>query len=541
VATEARCDVLVVGAGPVGMTAALLLAARGVRVGVIEKNKTTADDPKAISLDDESLRVYQQAGVESDVLNVIVPGTGTMYFDATNERLFHARAAVPFRSGYPFKNPFAQPDLERVLCEALRREALVTLRFGTELESFTQSSDGVEATVRRESSTEIVRARYILGADGGRSRVRSTLGVEMIGHSHEDVWLVVDCLEDTRSERYGMHHADPARPHVVVPGLDGRCRYEFYTYPDECNLNEPQFELIEKLLAPYRTITPDQIERAVAYKFHALNAKSWRSNKAFLLGDAAHMMPPFAGQGLNSGIRDAANIAWKLADVLSGRANDSILDTYEDERRPHAQAVIHSSERLGRVVMTRNVRLARYRDAVVHAALGSPEGRTYFEEMRYRPTTRITNGLVFEPSSHSLVGTQIGQPTVFSIFDRQQLPFDRLLGSFWALVGVGVDNGDWRKAVNVFDAKPLFSVRYVDVPLDDTLSTRRFPINVAVDLDNRLYEEFATARGCFVLIRPDHFVAAVVAPERLDELAAAITNRYAASPLDARPKREGMI
>lgn len=505
---ESEERVLVVGAGPVGMTAAILLAAEGIPVTVVEKNLTTADDPKAISLDDESLRVYQRAGIVDRVLPVIVPGTGTTYYDADDRVLFHGGAVVPYRAGYPFKNPFAQPDLERVLRAALEEHPLVDVRFGTELIGLEQDVDGVIARVVGAEGDSSLRADVALGADGGRSRVRALLDIPMSGRSHSDVWLVIDCLDDVRTERYGMHHADPRRPHVVVPGLHGRCRYEFYLHPGECDATaEPPFSLIEQLLARYRTITPAQVERAVAYRFHGLNADRWRAGRAFLLGDAAHMMPPFAGQGLNSGIRDAANLTWKLAAVLRNGADDAVLDTYEQERRPHAAAVIRSSERLGRVVMTTNQRLARFRDRVVREALATPDGRAFFEGMQYRPSPRIMKGLVADPAEHPLTGTAIGQPQVFDFARRRPVRLDDLLGRGWALVGVGVeDDADWAAAI---EETTSLTPAFVDVPLDDTVRDRPHPITVAVDLDTRLYAEFESARGRFVVVRPDRVVAAV--------------------------------
>ena len=527
-ATDTSTEVLVVGAGPVGMTAAALLASHGVPVTVIEKNATTADDPKAISLDDESLRVYQRAGIASDVLQVIVPGTGTRYYDADNEPVFHGGAPVPYRSGFPFKNPFAQPALERVLRSTLERHPLVDLRFSTELVSLDQDADGVTTSVVSPAGASAVRSAFVLGADGGRSRVRSVLGIGMTGRSHEDLWLVIDCTGDTRSERYGMHHGDPRRPYVVVPGLAGRCRYEFYLFPgEEPDPAHPSFSLIERLLAPHRSITPDQVERAVAYRFHGLNADAWRRGRALLLGDAAHMMPPFAGQGLNSGIRDAANLTWKLAAVLHGRASVSLLDSYEAERRPHAEAVIRSSERLGRLVMTTSERLARARDRSVRRALETPEGRAFFEGMHYRPSTRLTTGLVLDPEEHGLVGTVIGQPTVFDLDAHRATGFDDLLGDGWSVIGVGLDAdvgaASWPPVIEAF---AFLTPGYVDVPLDDTMHTRPAPIRVAVDLDTRLYAEVGAARGRFVVVRPDRVVAAVVdatmapaAAARLDLLA----------------------
>ncbi|MFT3797137.1 bifunctional 3-(3-hydroxy-phenyl)propionate/3-hydroxycinnamic acid hydroxylase [Microbacterium sp.] len=528
-------EVLVVGAGPVGMTSALLMASHGIAVVLIEKNATTADDPKAISLDDESLRVYQRAGMVDQVLPVIVPGTGTSYFDADDQLLFHGGAAVPNRFGFPFKNPFAQPDLEKALRSALEQHPRVDVRFSTELIGLEQDADGVTARVRTPHDDGSIRARAVLAADGGRSAVRALLDIPMSGRSHPDVWLVVDCLEDPHAERYGMHHGDPRRPYVVVAGLHGRCRYEFYLHPGEGEATEnPPFELIERLLSPLRPITPQQVERAVSYRFHGLTADRWRDGRVFLLGDAAHMMPPFAGQGLNSGIRDAANLTWKVAAVLRAEAPDALLDTYEHERRAHARAVVRSSERLGRVVMTTNERLARFRDRVVRQALSTREGRDFFEGMRYRPSTRITEGLVLRAERDALAGTSIGQPSVFDFDRRATTPFDDLLGTGWALIGVGLDaDQPWAGVAELF---PALTPRLVDVPLDDTVRDRPPGVTVTIDLDGRLYAEVDAARGRFLLVRPDRVIAAVLST---DELAHAEQDLGLRLPRDGVPTDHG--
>ncbi|MHC3475208.1 bifunctional 3-(3-hydroxy-phenyl)propionate/3-hydroxycinnamic acid hydroxylase [Streptomyces sp. 7R007] len=532
--TSAPPSVLVVGAGPTGLTAAHLLGSRGVRVLLVERNATTSDAAKAISLDDESLRTLQSAGgLDEAVYPILVPGTGTRYFGARGRPLVHARGTGDQRLGHPFKNPFAQPDLERVLREQLRRLPGVDVRFGTRLTALTQHPDRVRVSLRtggEDGPVEELDVPYVLGCDGGRSTVRDLLAVPMHGRSFPDVWLVADTLEDTHDQRYGMHHGDPGRPVVIVPGRDGRCRYEFRLKPGECEAGAPPpFGLLRELLRPYREITPEQIERAVAYSFHALLADRLRDGRCFLLGDAAHMMPPFAGQGLNSGVRDAANLCWKIAEVVAGRAGDALLDTYDTERRPHARAVIDLSVRLGRIVMTTSRPRALLRDMLVRTAMHIRPARRYLTEMRYRPSARIREGVVVptDGAGSGLVGAMLPQPRVLHGPHHRPARLDDVLGQGWSLLGIGVSDTDWATAVRA----GLPEATAVDVFLDDRTPRDRAGRTGIADADGRLDTLFAGLNGSFVLVRPDRFVAAVFAPDRAEYVG--LTLRRFARPCPA--------
>lgn len=505
--SQGRVDVAICGAGPVGLTAAALLAARGVAVTVLEQNATTSDEPKAISIDDEALRVYQQAGIVDRILPIVVPGTGTRYYGSDGVALFSARGPALFRLGYPFKNPFAQPDLERALVAVLDEALSVELRFGARVTGFQQRTDGVRLRVESSGVDQILDAAYVLGCDGGRSATRLLQDVDMTGRSYSDVWLVVDTLDDPHTERFAMHHGDPQRPHVIVPGLDGRCRYEFRLFDGEGEAGEPpSFELIQRLVSRYRAIEAHQVERAVNYRFNAVVADEWMIGRSFLLGDAAHMMPPFAGQGLNSGIRDAANLAWKIADVLDGRLDPSVLASYQTERAPHALATVRMSERLGRIVMSTSAGLAQRRDERVRAALETDQGRAFLEEMRYRPAQQYTDGLVL-PSGPEEVGVPIGQPLVFDATDHELCRLDDAVGADWAVVGVDVGESDWAAVGSITEA--LGATQTLVVTQEHLPRTSR---RALIDVDGSLVREFARYQGKFVLIRPDHFVAAVWEP-----------------------------
>ena len=506
-------QVLVVGGGPTGLTAANLLGALGVRVLLLERNTSTSDEAKAISLDDESLRSLQLAGLDEAVYRIVVPGTGTKYFGAKGQPLVHARGTGgPYRFGHPFKNPFAQPEFERSLREGLDRFPHVQQRFGTSLLSVEQGVGGVSVRSSGGDGSGPVTALtvpYVLACDGGRSTVREQLGIPMTGESFDEVWLVADLLQDPHDQRYGMHHGDPRRPHVIVPGRQGRCRYEFRLDPGEGTAaTTPPFELVRELVSPYRPLRPDQVERAVTYRFHALLADRLRDGSVFLLGDAAHMMPPFAGQGLNSGLRDAVNLSWKLAAVLAGEADDALLDTYEAERRPHAQAMIDLSVRLGRVVMTTDPRRAWLRDLVIGTAMRTRRGRRWFTEMRYRRPTPLTDGAVVrQPSDRApgLTGLPLPQPQVLRGADHALVRLDDVLGPSWSCLGIGAQDSGW----DVVLAAGLPVRSRVDVLLDDR-SAQEHPDRVVItDADGRLDAVFAGLRGHFVLVRPDRMVAAV--------------------------------
>lgn len=356
----------------------------------------------------------------------------------------------------------------------------------------------------------------------------------MRGRSYpDDVWLVVDTLDDPHDERYGMHVGDPDRPLVIVPGRAGRCRYEFRLRPGECAPGTAvPFGLVRDLLRPHRDITPEQVERSVAYTFHALLAERLRVGRCFLLGDAAHMMPPFAGQGLNSGVRDAANLCWKVADVLAGRATEALLDTYDTERRPHAQAMIDLSVRLGRVVMTTDHRRARLRDLCVRAALRSRRGRRYLTEMRYRPDTRVTTGAVAptDGPGQALTGTLLQQPFVLHGPGYTSTRLDDPLGPGWSLLGIGLSDDDWTGVA----AAGLPDARYVDVVLGDRAPREHGGRAAVSDGDGALDAYLASLPGHLLLVRPDRLIAAVFTPGQADHVARTLA-RFLPPPSVSQP------
>lgn len=531
-----EADVVVVGAGPVGLTAALLLGTAGVRTVILERAGGPSSSPKAISLDDTSMRTYQRAGLDAAISSIIVPGTGTAYYDRHGEMLFHARGPDGAPQGHPFKNPFAQPELEALLHRHVRLDPHLKLLLKSQLVGLDQDADHVQLSYDGPRGRRRTCAKYAIAADGGQSTVRKLLDITMTGRSFDEAWLVVDTLGDTHDERFGMHHGDPERPLVIVPGLRGRCRYEFKLRPEETRPGAPPpFDLIHQLLAPYRRITPDQVERAVVYGFHALVAQRFQDGRVFLAGDAAHMMPPFSGQGLNSGIRDVANLTWKVADVCRERLPAAALASYEQERRPHVEATVEQSVLLGDNMMTTSQHVATTRDRQVRAALESPYWRAFLERMEYRPSPDIDYGLVVDADASGTAGTTVAQPFCFSMSLHRVCRLDEAIGPGWSLLGVDVPDATLNQLPAL--GHPL-SALPVAVVTTDRNPRAGEATQVVVDFDGGLSRAFAAHSGQCLLVRPDRVVAArwpaTAMSEGRDAIASLVAghNRATSSPTE---------
>ena len=340
-------DVLVIGAGPVGLTAANLLADQGMRVMIVERRETTSDEPRAISVTDETLRVMAEIGIMDQLGPEMLMDTGARYYGRKGQLLAEVRPASP-RLGQPGKSQFDQPVMETLLLEAARSRALIDIRFDTEAFRITDSPEHVDTVIIDDQGKKTVRSKWIVACDGGRSPVRAQLGIPMEGSTQTEKWIVVDILNTPGDPaKFAEFHCNGTRPAVVVPGVKGRRRYEFMLLPGEDATSVVQPEAVAAMIAPFQEITPAHIRRAAVYVAHQRVALNYRIGHVLLAGDAAHMMPPFAGQALNAGIRDVANVAWKIAANVRGAATEALLDTYASERRPHAVDMVRLSERIG--------------------------------------------------------------------------------------------------------------------------------------------------------------------------------------------------
>jgi flavoprotein hydroxylase len=365
-------DVAIVGYGPVGQVLAILLGQQGRRVGVFEKQAVAYRLPRAVHFDHEVARILQAAGIGDELPRLTEPAYTYEWRNAAGDMLLCIGMKDVSLSGWPESNMFSQPDLESVLDARARSLAGVEVHRGCEIVGLRATPDQVELTTcgsggaRRE-----VTARYVVGCDGANSFVRQHLGAMVTDLGFFFDWLIVDVIphEQRVWEPLNWQLCDPVRPTTVVSGGPGRRRWEFMRLPGESIEDLNNEHTAWRLLARWG-MTPQNatLERHAVYRFQARWVDKWRQGPLLLAGDAAHLMPPFAGQGMCAGIRDAANLAWKLDLVLAGKASDGVLDTYPAERIPQVRAVINFSIELGRVICVADPTAAAARDAAMVAA-----------------------------------------------------------------------------------------------------------------------------------------------------------------------------
>ncbi|MGY1609303.1 MULTISPECIES: bifunctional 3-(3-hydroxy-phenyl)propionate/3-hydroxycinnamic acid hydroxylase [unclassified Geodermatophilus] len=380
--------VVVVGAGPVGATAALLLAARGLPVLLLDRQPRPPGVPRAVHLDDEALRALADAGVAGEFLAVSRPLAGLRLVDADHRVLAEfGRVPGTGRHGWPQASMFHQPDLEAVLGAAVARAPGITLRAPAEVVGLTERADRsvTVATVdRRTGERADVPAAAVLGCDGANSTVRRLVGGRMRDLGRPDRWLVVDLRTPSPLPVWpGVHQVcDPARAATFMPVTGDRYRFETRLLPGETPADLAG--ALPRLLAPFGAADAEVV-RAAEYVYRAQVADRWRRGRVVLAGDAAHLTPPFVGQGLGLGLRDVHQVAWKVAAVVTGDAGEDLLDTHGAERAPHARALVRLAALLGLLMTGGGAAAVPARRAVLAAVARVPALAAYTADSRTPP------------------------------------------------------------------------------------------------------------------------------------------------------------
>lgn len=510
---SAEAIVTIVGAGPVGLTFANLLGSYGIPTLLIEGNLTTVKWPRAVSIDDESLRTLQIAGLSACVQEICAMDYGSIYLDS-NRQSFASVSPSAAEYGYPRRNAFSQPELEALLAAALNRFPHLQTRFGHEVVGIEQEGGEVVLEVERQDGSRYrQKSRFVAACDGGRSAIRRMLDIGMEGTTYEKKWLIIDLAGTADNFRQTRVYCDPRRPGINLPGPNRSRRFEFMLLDGETDEQVTAPDFVRKLLHDHGPDENAEIVRKQVYTFHARKATRWRQGSVFLLGDAAHLTPPFAGQGLNSGLRDAANLAWKLAAVVRGQTGTGVLDSYDQERPEHAWQLIEMAIGLGRIMMPGTALKARLIQAGFRALRLLPPVNDYITQMRYKPKPRFSTGF-FVPDGASTKRTRVGrmipQPRV-ETEDRKSHLLDEILGPGFALIAVHSDPS------LAFDGLP-------HLPFEERLGLRRVCITprfwnpwpstggpVAVrDMQGDFLRHCPDAEGLWLLVRPDRYVLAAI-------------------------------
>ncbi|MEO3988509.1 bifunctional 3-(3-hydroxy-phenyl)propionate/3-hydroxycinnamic acid hydroxylase [Pseudocitrobacter cyperus] len=518
-AVQQSAQVAIIGAGPVGLMMANYLGQMGVEVLVVEKLDKLIDYPRAIGIDDEALRTMQSVGLVDKVLPHTTPWHA-MRFLTPKGRCFADIQPMTDEFGWSRRNAFIQPQVDAVMYQGLTRFPNVRVLFSRELEAFSQNGDSVTINLQcPEGKRETVKADWLVACDGGASVVRRTLNVPFEGKTAPNKWIVIDIANDPLATPHIYLCCDPVRPYVSAALPHGVRRFEFMVMPGETEeqLSEPHNmrQLLSKVLP-----NPDHVEliRQRVYTHNARIAERFRIDRVLLAGDAAHIMPVWQGQGYNSGMRDAFNLAWKLALVVNGKAGECLLDTYQQERRDHAKAMIDLSVTAGNVLAPAKRWHGSVRDGVSWLLNYIPPVKRYFLEMRFKPMPQYREGaLVIDKNAKtSPVGKMFIQPKV-TRENGDVLLLDDVIGANFAIIGWGC-NPCWGMSDQQIARWRDLGTQFIQVVPDVQIRTPQDNVDGVIrigDTDNRLKTWFAAQDASLAVIRPDRFVAALAIPQTL--------------------------
>jgi 3-(3-hydroxy-phenyl)propionate hydroxylase len=496
-------DVILVGYGPTAVAAANFLGAYGIRTIAFERYKDIYARARAVTVNDWTMRCFQSVGLDADLLKDMDP-TNTLLWKTYGGKELMRINLNKSTLGQPPSSMIYQPVMEQTLRKGVERYTCVDVQFGKQVTQVSQDNQyaTVEVTDVETTAKTTVRARYVLACDGGASGVRTQLDIPLIGSTINTLWVVIDArVKKWWPERHVLKFwSDKRRPVVDIPLSMGNHRWEFPLSDQE---SEKDFETKEQLWKMLSTmgITPEHVDihQHAFYRHHVRRAERWREGRVFLLGDAAHMMPPWAGQGMQSGVRDSFNLCWKLREVIKGRLPESVLNTYESERAPNVAMITDVSEELGRVIKMTMTGPERIK-AMVGGLLSKLKLPIPPSPLDKPPTIgRITGDI----SAKGAVGQMIAQPRVATPTGHR-CRLDDLLGHDFVMLGDEVDPASLLSAQErkAWDA---LGTRYIAVR--SAVESARSDTDI-MDMEGSLLNWLRERQTKAVVVRPDRFVAA---------------------------------
>jgi 3-(3-hydroxy-phenyl)propionate hydroxylase len=515
--TSRTVPVLIVGAGPVGVTMANLLGTYGIETLVIERATDVLDYPRAVGLDDEAMRTFQAAGVADELLKDMIQNVPMRMYTADRQCMAEILPATR-EFGWFRRNLFSQPLGERTMRQGLLRFPHVRLELGQELVRLEQIAEEVRVTVRGPDGLEReVRARYVLAADGARSTVRESLPrAQFEGKTHPHKWVVIECDQDPLDAPYTALHCVPSRPYVCLRLPYGLRRWEFMLFPGEDGEQMLAPDKVQELLGQHvENPAALNVIRARVYTHNSRVAATFVEGRVCLAGDAAHITPPWIGQGLNAGLRDAFNLSWKVAWILQGRLQPKVLQSYTTERHAHAKAMIDLADTFGALLSMKNPVLAWLRDRFLMAVRNIPSVRDYVLQMKFKPMPRFVDGVVLDSGSSARDdrnGRMFIQPMVEDTDGRTER-LDDALGAGFALLSWQQDvladaPPELQALLARLDCRQVLAVRSRSSPQGTRPSAANPRVTVIEDSENALHFWFQKTGVNWVLLRPDRYLAA---------------------------------
>jgi 3-(3-hydroxy-phenyl)propionate hydroxylase len=484
-------DVAVVGFGPSGAVAAGLLGGYGLTTYVCDRSREVYDKPRAIALDHEIMRVFQQLGVVEKIAPYTEPFTDSCYYGVEGQLIRRmSTVAPPYPLGYVPSIVFTQPPVERILREHARSLPGVKVDLGTEVTGLAQDGECVTLQVTDDDGCmRQVRARYVIACDGASSTVRDLVGIQLQDLGFDEPWLVVDVRVNEKGLKklpnVSVQYCEPERPSSFIMGPGNHRRWEISINEGEDPKQVATPEGTWKLLSRWITPSDAELWRQASYRFHALVADEWRAGRVFVAGDAAHQQPPFLGQGMCQGVRDVANLAWKLYAVLKGGAPDALLDTYGAERKGHVTDLTTFIKHVGQLIGQRDVEKARGRDA----HLLEEGGGEVKPIPRQNVQPALSSGLI-SANAHPARGTLFPQPWLLK--KGKKVRMDHAAGTGWRLV---IKDASLKAALDA-EAPAGLSVLTLGTP-DCT------------EAEGVLAGWFEKQQCAAALVRPDHYVYGV--------------------------------
>lgn len=496
--SEIIYDVAIVGYGPSGAIAACILGQAGLNVYVCDRDHDIYEKPRAIALDHEILRVFQNIGIVDKILPFCEPFTDSCYY-GTDGQLIRQLTMVdkPYPLGYVPSMVFTQPSVEAVIRDEVNSLANVIVEKGMTLFDVKQNDKKVTLSLKNElAETTSITSRYVIACDGASSTTRKLLNIKLEDLGFNEHWLVIDLLMSQKGleklPQTSVQYCEPERPTTFIIGPKNHRRWEISLKPDEVAFYKSSSENVWTLLERWVSSEDATLWRQASYQFHALVAEQWRDGRVFLAGDAAHQQPPFLGQGMCQGVRDIVNLSWKLKTVLTQKLPentvDILLNSYGLERKEHVQQLTHIIKKIGSIIGEKEIDKAKIRDQL----LLDESGGVVKPLARQDILPAISLGLV---SNTTARGSIFPQPVI--IQDGKKLLMDQLLENGW----------------KIFTNIPM----KIDL---DTLKKFTLPIEIMcigsqiIEKDQVLENWFSKFSVNAVIVRPDHYIYATANNER---------------------------